>query len=36
MPEKGSFYAQYGDTLNKAIVQKDDHLLGERRPGYLY
>ncbi len=35
-PENGSFYLQYEEPLTQAITQKNDHLLGERRPGFLY
>jgi hypothetical protein len=35
-PEKSSFYLIYGDALTQAIDQRNDHLLGERRPGFLY
>ncbi|HUO57598.1 MAG TPA: hypothetical protein VMV05_05420, partial [bacterium] len=34
--ENNSFYLRYEGTMSQAIAQKNDHLLGERRPGFLY
>ena len=35
-PENASFYLRYREVLAQAITQRNDHLLGERRAGFLY
>jgi hypothetical protein len=36
LPERGSFYLKYGTAMAQALDRKDERLLAERRPGYLY
>lgn len=36
LPERSSFYLKYKNNLAQAITQRNYHLLGERRPGFLY